>query len=195
MQHRTKRRSSLISGAVLALALVVTGTTPAVAAEVSTATVGKEATPQDVTSVVSKADTPKVLGGEKGGFTEETLTVPNQGTLKASINNDTGNVTATYPSGEVSHTSLTEIAQQLQAAIQSDAFNEQGTQYGLKMPHISVPHVSKEDVCPYVVSAVGAVHQLSWAEVLSLAAVHPAIAVLAALRETAFWTWVGTHCK
>lgn len=61
------------------------------------------------------------------------------------------------------------------------------------MPHIGLPHVSKEDFCPNGVFAVGAVHQLPWVEVLSLAAVHLAIVVLSALGEGFFWTWVGNH--
>lgn len=54
--------------------------------------------------------------------------------------------------------------------------------------------VSKEEVCPYVVSLVGAGHTAAWGEVLALAAVNPGVAFLALAGETAFWTWVSTHC-
>ncbi len=53
-------------------------------------------------------------------------------------------------------------------------------------------NASKENVCSYVISAVGTVHELFWAEVLSIAAVHLGIAELAAFGETFFWTWVAS---
>ena len=40
---------------------------------------------------------------------------------------------------------------------------------------------SKENVCSYVIPTVGTVHELFWADVLSIAAVHLVIAELAAV--------------
>ncbi|MBY0790471.1 hypothetical protein Q0N40_10425 [Corynebacterium pseudokroppenstedtii] len=51
---------------------------------------------------------------------------------------------------------------------------------------------SKENVCSYVIPTVGTVHELFWADVLSIAAVHLVIAELAAVGETFFWTWVAS---
>lgn len=59
---------------------------------------------------------------------------------------------------------------------------------------VSTFSVSKSDVCPYIVSAVGTIHGMTWAAALALAAVNPAIAILVGLGQGFFWTWVASHC-
>ena len=54
---------------------------------------------------------------------------------------------------------------------------------------------SMEDrVTTSIVGLVGTGHMYAWGQVLTVASVHPAIGLVAALGEAAFWIWVSTHC-
>ncbi|MFS0254537.1 hypothetical protein ACL1C9_12870, partial [Corynebacterium striatum] len=109
--------------------------------------------------------------------------------VTATINNDTGEVTTTYPDGSTKTITAEESAQALRARL-NEASPEQiaGLQASME------ERISKEQVCPYVVGLVGAGHTAAWGKVLALAAVNPVIAGLALAGETVFWTWVSTHC-
>ncbi|ERS42709.1 MULTISPECIES: hypothetical protein [Corynebacterium] len=135
------------------------------------------------------AETPAFLGGELHGLTTQTLSVDEYGEVTATINNDTGEVTTTYPDGSAKTITAEESAQALRARL-NEASPEQiaGLQASME------ERISKEQVRPYVVGLVGAGHAASWGKVLALAAVNPAIAGLAFAGETVFWTWVSTHC-
>ncbi|OLT54290.1 hypothetical protein BJF89_17100 [Corynebacterium sp. CNJ-954] len=131
---------------------------------------------------------PAALGGSQHGTTEQTLDIQGYGAITATLNNDTGLLTTTLPDGSTRTTSFEDAATSLQDALDNppaDATSEISA-VNLKF--------SKKDICPYVVSAVGTVHAGSWAAVLALAAVNPAVAALATLGEGFFWTWVGSHC-
>lgn len=134
-------------------------------------------------------DTPAFLGGQLHGLTTQTLLINGYGEVTATINNDTGEITSTYPDGSTRTFSAEESAQDLQARF-SEATPEQRDKLQASMEE----RISKEQVCPYVVSLVGAGHSALWGEVLLMASANPAIAVLAFLGENVFWTWVGTHC-
>lgn len=54
--------------------------------------------------------------------------------------------------------------------------------------------ITKHDVCPYLVAAIGYGHDAAWQAALKLVGVNPAIAVLVGLGFGAFWVWVYTHC-
>lgn len=135
------------------------------------------------------AETPAFLGGELHGLTTQTLSVDEYGEVTATINNDTGEVTTTYPDGSAKTITAEESAQALRARL-NEASPEQiaGLQASME------ERISKEQVCPYVVGLVGAGHTAAWGKVLALAAVNPVIAGLALAGETVFWTWVSTHC-
>ncbi|MFR9971615.1 hypothetical protein ACL1HL_13580 [Corynebacterium striatum] len=134
------------------------------------------------------AETPAFLGGELHGLTTQTLSVDEYGEVTATINNDTGEVTTTYPDGSTKTITAEESAQALRARL-NEASPEQiaGLQASME------ERISKEQVCPYVVGLVGAGHTAAWGKVLALAAVNPVIAGLALAGETVFWTWVSTH--
>ncbi|MBK4149274.1 hypothetical protein [Corynebacterium macginleyi] len=137
----------------------------------------------------SPDETPAFLGGNLHGLTAQTLSVNGYGDVTATINNDTGEITTTYPDGSTKTTTVEEGAKALQAR-----FDEATPEQQAKLRASMEERISKEQVCPYVVDLVGAGHAEAWSKVLALAAVNPVIAGLALLGETAFWVWVGTHC-
>ncbi|WP_151550195.1 MULTISPECIES: hypothetical protein [Corynebacterium] len=153
-----------------------------------------ESAPQQVltgTQPVSDnpSEIPAFLGGELHGLTTQTLSVDGYGDIVATIDNDSGEITGTYPDGSTKTITARAAAQALQARL-SDATPEQTANLQASMQE----RVTKEQVCPYLVGLVGSGHAYAWGQVLAMAAVNPAIALLAALGEGAFWVWVSTHC-
>lgn len=140
-------------------------------------------------STLSPSQTPAFMGGRLHGSTTQTQFIEGYGRITATINNDTGQVTTVHPDGSVTKTNIEVLAKDLQARLK-DATPQQIAM----VKATAQSRVSKEDVCPYLVTAVGTIHGFTWAEVLSMAAVNPAIAGIAALGEAFFWTWVGSHC-
>ncbi len=135
------------------------------------------------------SETPAFLGGELHGLTTQTLSVDGYGDIVATIDNDSGEITGTYPDGSTKTITAVDGARVLQDRL-SDGTPEQIANLQVSMQS----RISKAQVCPYVVGLVGTGHAFAWGQVLALAAVNPAIALLAALGEGAFWVWVSTHC-
>ncbi|AKE39580.1 hypothetical protein [Corynebacterium camporealensis] len=173
-----------LAAAIIALSISLTQT-PAIAVQAPpsqtlTGTRPVSQTPSEI---------PAFLGGELHGLTTQTLSIDSHGDITATINNDTGEVTSTYPDGSIKTVTVEESAQALQNLL-NEATPEQVASLQASME----ARISKEQVCPYVVGLVGAGHAAAWGKVLALAAVNPAIAVLALAGESIFWTWVSTHC-
>lgn len=150
------------------------GITTAVAQEVTTATTMAPSTLQQFAHTAGTTQTVYVYG---------------YGKVTSSYDESTGIITTTLPDGSVTQQKIEDIARALQTQL-ANATPEQRAMLVIS----AQDRISKADVCPYLVTAFGTLHTLSWAEVLTLAAVNPAVAALAALGEGLFWTWVGTHC-
>lgn len=135
------------------------------------------------------SETPAFLGGELHGLTTQTLSVDGYGDIVATIDNDSGEITGTYPDGSTKTITAKDAAQALQTHL-NEATPEQIANLQASMQE----RVTKEQVCPYIVGLVGTGHAFAWGQVLAMAAVNPAIALLAALGEGVFWVWVSTHC-
>lgn len=161
---------------------------------ISAPAMAAESAPQQIlvgTQPVSDnpSEVPAFLGGDLHGLTTQTLSVDGYGDIVATIDNDSGEITGTYPDGSTKTITAKDGAQALQAQL-NDATPEQVSNLQASMQE----RVTKEQVCPYVVGLVGAGHSFAWGQVLAMAAVNPGIALLAALGEGAFWVWVSTHC-
>lgn len=138
---------------------------------------------------VDPRELPAFAGGRKHGVVTATETVPDLGTFSVEFDCDTGEVTITNPDGSVTTRHAAELATEFQSMAKNGIPKDLPT----SSPPIST-QVSKSDVCPYFVSLVGTSHALVWARALALIAVNPAIGVLVALGQGAFYTWVSTHC-
>lgn len=146
-------------------------------------------TTQTLATAFTPDQTPAIAGGELHGTTTQKADVEGYGTIVVTINNDTGDITEKHPDGSIQRTNITERARQLESVLKDATPQQQA-----ELQASQESRISKEDVCPYLVTAVGTAHAMSWGKVLALAAVNPAIAALAALGEAFFWTWVGSHC-
>lgn len=140
-------------------------------------------------SEISPDQIPAVFGGNLHGIKQSQETVNGYGTIYVKLNYDTGDMRITNFDGSTTTTTLLDVVNKDMELIQN-ATPEQ-VRY---LQSISENRISVHDVCPYLVGVIGTAHGLTWGKVLALAAVHPAIAVLEALGESVFWTWVSSHC-
>ncbi|WP_459587407.1 hypothetical protein [Corynebacterium camporealensis] len=85
------------------------------------------------------------------------MSIDSHGDITATINNDTGEVTSTYPDGSIKTVTVEESAQALQNLL-NEATPEQVASLQASME----ARISKEQVCPYVVGLVGAGHAAAW---------------------------------
>ncbi|MFD0704585.1 hypothetical protein ACFQY8_02320 [Alloscardovia venturai] len=144
---------------------------------------------EDLIDSVPAEQIPAALGGKLHGVKIEKETVKGYGTILVTLNYDTGKMLVRRFDGSIYRTNIVDVVNKAAETLKNATPEQQ--RY---VEALSEERISAHDVCPYLVGVIGAAHGLAWGKVLALAAVHPAIAVLEALGESVFWTWVGSHC-
>lgn len=143
---------------------------------------------------VDLKEVPAFASGNKHGIVTDSITIDGNGKYSVVADLDSGEFTITNPDGTVTTTNGNDVAAQAQS------FLERGVSEGKIVGSISAEPGGyqtmglKEDVCPYLVGAIGAGHQAAWRAALSLVTVNVAIAAVVSLGYWAFWIWVSTNC-
>ncbi|CRH90213.1 Uncharacterised protein [Chlamydia trachomatis] len=177
--------------ALCSIALVFSGSAVATADEQKTPVINRiENIPLSFNRITDNpSQIPAFAGGDLKGIKTSSVTIPNKGTVTVTINYETGTVIASNYDGTIKVFSGEELVSQLSNTMKN--LDDEQRSYLLASAQ---SRISKSDVCPYLVSAIGTLHASTWQYALALVGVNPAIAVLVALGEGFFWTWVSTHC-
>lgn len=148
-----------------------------------------EPTPEELEAAYGSVENaPIFLGGETGGETTESANVEGIGEITATIDNETGEITTTYPDGSVETISAGDAAKEVHTL---ETQNRTATPNNLTAQTAGLdPH----KVCPYVVSVIGTGAGLSLGAVLAAIGINPIAGVIAAMGHGAFMTYVSNNC-
>ncbi|WP_156844897.1 hypothetical protein [Corynebacterium maris] len=132
-------------------------------------------------------EAPIFLGGNEGGETAQSAYIEGIGEVWATINNETGIITTTYPDGRVEEITAGEVAVQLHAlSTESQPVDLDGI--------LLQANLDPFEICPYVVSIIGTGGTLSLGAVLAAIGINPLAGVLLTLGQAGFMTWVANNC-
>lgn len=135
---------------------------------------------------------PAFFGGELHGTKTSSVEVEGQGTLSATVNYDSGEVSYTDFNGIQKTMSLAQLTNM--AAKSIEKMPEAQQQQLLQQAQEPVTYGYRSNVCSLLVTYIGLIHDGAWAAALALVGANPALAAVVALGGSTFWWWISQHC-